>query len=305
MQYEYPLKCSLLVSTSDNYQCAWYPYFELIKIYWKNHPKSIFLNCETKGYIDESLNIQIIYGGREKTWSERLYNCLKQIRTDYIIFSLEDFFLTGQVDDDAIEQCVKWMDENKEIAECRLKSSNLKCLQIKDAYGRFRIANSDTPYRLDTQVAIWRKKDLLGFLNKKEDPWHFETDGTQRIKDSKKIFLWLYADDEEDETKMIFPYHINQRCGYGIAWGRWLWNNKKLFEKNKIMNVDYKSIGVLSEKAVKRRFKYLYRAGRRPVGGIEKYIQKVYRIIDRIEKGMILIRLYGGKEGVKRIRDRI
>lgn len=305
MKYEYSTKCSLLVSTSDGYECAWYPYFELVKIYWKNHPKNIYLNSETKIYKDENLNIHVICGGEEKTWSERIYDCLEQIHTEYIIFSLEDFFLIGPVDDEAIEQCVKWMDENKEIAECRLKPSNLECLQTTDLYGRFRIANSDTPFRLDTQVAIWRKKDLLSFLDKKEDPWHFETDGTKRIEGSKKTFLWLYEENEDNERKMIFPYHINQKYGFGIAWGRWLWNNKSLFESNKIINVDYKSLGILSPKAVNRRFRYLYRAGIGPAKGIEMWIQKIYKLVDRIEKGLILIKVYGIRKGTRKILRKI
>ena len=48
----YVNKCALVMSTSDGYQTAWYPYFELIKKYWKNHPKNIYLNTETKVYVD-------------------------------------------------------------------------------------------------------------------------------------------------------------------------------------------------------------------------------------------------------------
>ena len=56
----YVNKCALVMSTSDGYQTAWYPYFELIKKYWKNHPKNIYLNTETKVYVDNELEIKNI-----------------------------------------------------------------------------------------------------------------------------------------------------------------------------------------------------------------------------------------------------
>lgn len=294
-------KYSLVVSTSDNYECAWYPYFELIKIYWKNCPE-IYLNSETKKYFDEKLNINNICGGKEISWSERLWRCLNQIPSEYIIFSLEDFFLIDYVKDDVINKCIKWMDENKNIAEFRLKPYSNKKLIYSEKYFPFRIANNDIPFRLDTQVAIWRKSDLMSFLDFKEDPWHFEGDGTKRIFNSQKMFLWMFLEDENDVKNFIFPYHINQSLGFGIAWGRWLWNNKPLFEKNNIKKVNYRCLGVLSEKSVKRRFRFLYRSGLGPAKGFEKLIQKIYKFIDTIEKGFILIKINGFKKGMQEIK---
>lgn len=305
MGYMYTTRCSLLVSSSDNYGTTWYPYFELIKRYWKNHPQQIYLNAETVGYEDKELNIISVFGGREATWSERLYRCLERIPTEYVIFSLEDAFLLGEVDDQAIEQCLKWMEADKNIAVCRLKESDNPNLQKSEKYGDFRIAGDDIGFRLETQVALWRREALMQFIDLREDPWQFEGCGTERIKGCGKTFLWFYMEEAETIEKMVYPYHIDQKCGYGVAWGRWLWKNKPWFEKNGISNVKYHVLGVLPEWSVKLRFRFLYRVGRDKATGIEKIVWKMYRQVDRVEKGLIQLRTRGLKAGWKEIRKRM
>lgn len=301
MSYRYTDEVSLLVSSSDDYETTWYPYFELVKRYWRNHPRDIYLNSETKTYADSQLRIHSLCAGREGTWSQRLLHCLEQIPTEYVIFSLEDAFLLGDVDDEAIERCLTWMQEDSRIAVCRLKTSSLPQLQPTAQYGDFRLAGDDTPYRLDTQVALWRKKDLMSFIDETESPWQFEKCGTQRIKGTEKLFLWYWSAEEEDESRMIFPYHIDQRCGYGVAWGRWLWKNRSWFERNGISAVRYSVRGTLSERSVRRRFRYLYRTGLGAPKGLEKVIYHCYRLVDRVQRGWTMIRLRGLRRGIRSI----
>lgn len=297
--YKYQEKCTLLVMSSDNYECAWKPYFELIKRNWINRPQNIVLCTESKTFQADGIDIQVFAGGVENTWSKRLFDSLNTIDTEYVLFSLEDFFLLKSVDERQIERCLDWMENDQNIAEVRLKPSSDRRLIASEKYHPFKYAKSDTPYRLDTQAALWRKQDLLSFIDMTEDPWHFESDGTKRIIGSEKDFLWFFLNDEENEDDMIFPYHINQKYGYGIAWGRWLWNNKKLFRKYAIKGVDFRTFGVLSKSAVNLRFKYLYRTGKGEPQGFEIILFRAYKMIDRIQKAFIQIRLHGMKTGIK------
>ena len=113
---------SFVVSSCDKYSTAWKPYFELVKKFWPEHPERIYLISESKQYVDSELNIQCENYPESYTWSERLYHTLEKIDTEYIIFSLEDFFLLGPVKQEVIDRCIGWMDENREIAECRLSA---------------------------------------------------------------------------------------------------------------------------------------------------------------------------------------
>jgi hypothetical protein len=287
--------CSLVVSSCDKYETSWYPYFELIKKYWQDRPKNIYLITETKTYTHEGLNIMCINAGTKFTWSERLYHCLSQIDTKYIIFSLEDFFLLGKVKSGRLEKCFEWMEENSDIAVCRLAVSNDKRLVRTTQYDDFFIASKEIEYRLDTQFALWNREILISFLDLSESPWQFEGNGTERIKMTNKIFLWNYAENNSSIEDMIIPYHNSLEYGYNIHWGKWFWNNKKWFEMNGIKNVDYKKLGSLSEKAVKRRLKYLYNRNPARFGRV---IKKGYQFIDIIERLAQNIRIYGWKTGL-------
>lgn len=287
--------CSLVVSSCDKYETSWYPYFELIKKYWKDRPKDIYLITETKKYSHEGLGITCVNSGTKCSWSERLYQCLSQITTKYIIFSLEDFFLLGNVKSNLLEKCFEWMEADPEIAVCRLAVSNDRRLVRTEQYEDFYIASKEIGFRLDTQFALWNREVLISFLDLSESPWEFEGYGTERIKETNKIFLWNYAESDFNIDHMIMPYLNKPEYGYNIHWGRWFWNNKTWFEKNGIINVNYKELGTLSEKSVKRRLKYLY--NRNPVG-LRRVIKKAYQLIDIIERLTQNIRVYGWKAGL-------
>ncbi len=286
---------TLLVSSCDKYEDAWYPYFELIKKYWPTHPENIALITETKQYKTDGLNIKTYNYPKSYTWSERLYRTLEQIDTKYIIFSLEDFFLLDYVKQDRLDECVSWMEENPDIAVCRLFSCDDSRLLQTDEYKEFYIADKNIGFRLETQAAIWNKETLMSFIDLSENPWQFEKLGTQRIKDTEKLFLWHHSNDLNDNSDKVFCYHIFP-FGYGVSWGHWLWDNKAWFEKNGIKNVRYSRLGILSEKAVGRRFKHLYNQN---PNVIEKLIRPVWKFLIYVKKAKSNILILGLKEGIK------
>lgn len=287
---------ALVVSSCDKYEDAWYPYFELIKKYWPGHPDKIYLITETKSYSCEGLDIVTVNSDKEVTWSERLYRCLENIDEEFIIFSLEDFFLLDYVKEDKLEKCYQYMKENSDIAVCRLQTSDNENLKKSNKYEEFYIADNTIGFRLETQVALWNRKTLMSFIDLSEDPWQFEGTGTKRIYDTDKVFLWLYSRDPEDLNAKIFPYIIIQECGYGIAWGKWLWKNKKWFEANKIHNVNYKRLGILSERDAKRRIAHLYNHKKSP---FDKFVYPIWRRVIQMQKVGQNIRIFGIKEGIK------
>lgn len=286
---------ALVVSSCDKYEDAWHPYFELIKKYWPGHPKKIYLITEEKSFCCPELDIQVCNYNKSLTWSERLYQTLSRIKFKYIIFSLEDFFLLGNVKQERIEECLGWMEENPQIAVCRLFSSNHPRLKATEKYRDFYIADNTIGFRLETQVALWNRETLISFIDLKENPWQFEQDGTKRIMDTDKIFLWHKSDNLYRMDDKIFPYRITQTYGYGIAWGHWLWENKKWFQQNGITDVNYR-LGVLSKRTVYLRFKYLYNNN---PPQFAKMIRPFWRFIIKLRKVKANIAMNGIKNGIK------
>lgn len=291
---------TLLVSSCDKYRTAWLPFFELVKQNWKEHPERIVLNTETLQYMHEGLNIKTINSPQGSTWSQRILHCLGEIESEFVIFSLEDFFLQKRVNAEILEECLDKMKQNKQIACFRLKASNDAHL-VKDDNSLFRLAGADVPYRLDTQFAMWRKNILISFIEENESPWEFEGKGTQRVRGTDKLFYWYYADNPEViSDQLIVPYVIGHFTGYGIQWGKWLYNNEKLFKQYGI-SANFDELGVLSEKEVNLRMKTVYNNN---AVGKDKVIKIFWSFILKFQHCLEIINKEGLRMFIIKARER-
>lgn len=279
---------ALFVMSCDKYSSVWYPYFELIKKYWPNHPDNVYLSSETRGYSCAGIDINVINSNKVEPWSKRLYDALHKIPEEYIIFSLEDFFLLGPVDNTRIQKCLEWMKADRSIAECRL--TNYDTVDSGDYYKDtdFRVCPIEHPYRVDTQVALWRKSYLMSIINQMETPWQFEPRASQRSKSFPEKLLWFSPSKNLSLDEMIVPYYNKPDDGYGIAWGKWLYNNRIWFEKNNIYNVRFSELGSLSQNDVERRKKYLYSHPNSLARKVIKSVYKTFVYADRIIRGLKL-----------------
>lgn len=259
----------------DKYSSAWYPYFELIKKYWPDHPQKVYLSTETRTYCTQGIDIITINSNCVEPWSKRLYDVLNHISEEYIIFSLEDFFLLGQVDSQRIKESLRWMRENKTIAEVRF--STFETVESGEVYksSDFRICPKEHRYRIDTQFALWRKSFLISILNQNETPWQFEVRASDRSRILHNILLWFSPEDPVNISTMIVPYYNGWTEGYGIGWGKWRPKNKQWFLQNGIKGVKYSELGILSENDIARRKKYLYV---NPTSFTRKFIKEIFQI---------------------------
>lgn len=228
--------CSVIVNTCDKYEDAWFPFFELIKKYWNGCPYPIYLNTESKTYIHEGLNVNVINENRSSStkgfWGARLKACLKQIESKYVILLLEDFFLQDNVAQTDLNSCIQMMENNK----------NIKAIYFKQIAGyttiypenhQYFIMCEKKRYLLNLQAGLWRREDLYSLIDDKDSPWSFEEDGSFRVSE-KDIFLCSTRGTHTDMANCVFPYLTDRRVGYGIWAGKWLWNNNKLFKRNGI-----------------------------------------------------------------------
>lgn len=298
LKYSYQEKCSFLVSSCDKYRTAWYPLFSLVKRYWPNSPSKKYLIAESFNFHLDGMDIQVLKNKIGSAWGNNLLSALNLIDTEYVIFSLEDFFLVDYVKEEIIEKCTTWMDENPQIAQIRLKpSSDSINLRVIKKYEEFRIAKDTMPYRIDTQVAIWRRKRMMELADLKDTAWRFESQGTKRAIGSPYLFLCAYLEDMHDISKMVYPYYLDPenyfRRGYSIAWGKWMWNNKGLFEKNGIYGVNYKELGVMTQKQAERKIKYFYGYQIENANVFDRWIHLFFKIELTVERFIREIKING------------
>jgi hypothetical protein len=137
----------------------------------------------------------------KKEFSEQLSIYLNSCKSEYILYSMDDFFLTGQPDFQAIEDIATVMKIN-DLPNVKIHTTkyteNKKELYTRFAYNLLVYAPW-RQYSASCQVSLWNRLFLLSILNIKENGWAFEIKGSERIT-AQKIDTYLY------DGPCIYPY---------------------------------------------------------------------------------------------------
>lgn len=217
--------CTLLVNSCDSYSDCWDGFFKLLKIQWPTFNMDIVLNTETKTYSFEDLRITTfsMYQSKKVAWGRRMIETLKKIKTKYVLFALEDFYLESPVDEDRLVKCYEYMENNPNIAYFSffptIDSNNIQ----SDRYDGFELRPQKGEYRLNCQIALWNREKLISYIRPHESPWEWELYGSKRSSRYKEEFYTI-----SEESPRIFDY----QNGGAIMRGRWyLARVKPLCEK--------------------------------------------------------------------------
>lgn len=260
---------TILVNSCDSYEDTWYPMFKLLKKYWPNRTYPIVLNTETKKYDYEDMNIKTInldkkFQNMNVSWSKRLKECLKKIDSKYILFLLDDFFVTDYVNNEFLEKVLNWIENDSNIAVfsfCVVEKNNYVDT-LSSKYPMFNLRNKKGPYRFNCQAALWRKDILIKTLRNHESAWDWELIGNRRSRRIKKDFYTIASSDN-----MIFKYDYHE---IGIVRGKWsLPKTKDFFEKEGI-TIDY-SIRNNKEKNIKKTNSFFEK--------IKLYLKKIRSLV--------------------------
>lgn len=237
---------TIIVNSCDKYECAWVPFFQLFKINWPECEKfDIILNTEEKSFNCDFLKINTIPGGKDLTWSKRLKNILNNVKTEYILFFLEDFFLQDKVDNEMFDEAVNLIMSDKTIGYIGLKYEPNRVFKDKIELPETRFFSRDllpeSKLRIVAMSGLWRKDWLIQLLDDSEDAWQFERNASVRSK--LYTYQVLEINNRNNIASPVFCYEDKIKFGYGITHGQWLPKNKELFDKYDI-EVDYDTIGI-------------------------------------------------------------
>ncbi len=160
------------------------------------------------------------------TWSERLRDHLRAMDTEYVLFLLEDFFLEAPVCQAKIDACLAAMQANKRIAHFSFVPTLWEC--IDDAkYPDFVRRKQVTPYKVNTQIGLWRKKELLALLRMHESPWEFEIYSNIRARIRPAVYYCAVKGQPQ-----AFTYDAT--LGGAVHRGKWTPSGVELLQKHGI-----------------------------------------------------------------------
>lgn len=237
-------RLSVLVNTCDKYDDCWYPFFKLFDKYGNELKKlDVYLNTETKQYSYPGININCINSQLDTPWSLRVKNALSAVKSPYVITFLDDFFLREPVKYEVIKKCMEWMDSNPNIGVFYFDPIG-KDEYASSEYEGFCLLPPYTPWRCNTQSAIWRKDILMMAMLDIESPWEWEQMGTLRNNTVLKK-TEFYALQHHSKTPV--EYGLSKISDFGILQGKWHKSDiVPLFESHGI-EMDYSIRGFCKE----------------------------------------------------------
>ena len=173
---------TMLILSCDKFSDLWEGHIQLLEKNWPNR------NCRTIIVTDAPSNrtfsrIDIISAGEQMEWSERLAFALKQVETDYIFLTLDDYFLIHPVSNAQIIDLLDMMEKEK-IDYVRLfprpKSATKEELSPYKKIHKIDIAGN---YSVNLYSGIWRKSFLESTFKAPKTAWQFEVSLRKRAEE--------------------------------------------------------------------------------------------------------------------------
>ncbi len=231
-------RCAVFVSSCDKYSDLWYPFFSILKNRWKEIPYPIYLSTETKSFSCDGMVITVLNNeyslqtGKQIPWGKLNKEALKKLDTEYVLFMIDDFFLIEDVDQKRINDCINWMEKDREIAVFsfwRVRTGSIR----DNKYPHFELREKKGEYRFNCQAAIWRRERLIEFIREHESPWDWEIYGSIR---SRRYNDKFYSAIEGE------PYIMRYFPGGALRRGKWVREAADLLSTNNI-KVDFSKRG--------------------------------------------------------------
>ena len=233
-------KLTILVCSCDKYEDLWNPFFTLLKKYCSLHNVRILLNTESLCFSFDNLHVECIHSPGEKRYGQRMLNALAQVKTEYMLLLMDDFFLREPVDLNMIDQIIEWMESDRKIAcfnfEATKAYSDWEC----DVYPGFRRLPPGNKFTLNMQAAIWRTSCLQKYWRPDVSPWEWEAYcNVLTIKHPGDKFYC--AKDRSDRYINYGHYQIGDL--WGVVKGKWIIEDvQPLFEREGI-EIDFSKRG--------------------------------------------------------------
>ncbi|MFM8453683.1 MAG: hypothetical protein ACKOAD_01640 [Gammaproteobacteria bacterium] len=184
---------SILVTSCDKYSELWDPFFQLL---WKQWPElnnqdsgiPIYLMSNSKKYTHPK--VQTINIVKETSWSSSMRQAVKEIKTDYVLVVLDDYFFT-KVDQKRLSDIFNSI-KSRKIPYVQLTVPYYvqdRKVYEDEAVTGLKYKKQFEEWRTSLQAAIWRKDVLLHLLKEPETPWNFEIVGSARSEGMLEPFL--------------------------------------------------------------------------------------------------------------------
>lgn len=176
----------ILISTCDGYSDLWDANILLFNRNWADRRGQTFLVTDVPTE-KEYENVRIIASGAGTEITERLAMAVENVRTKYILFTMDDYFLTKPIDSGKLCRAIDFM-EKENIDYLRLYPATKHYLKREGAvqsgeYPGFYHRNIDKgEYKVSLYPGLWKTDFMRMTLSKPMSAWNYEVELTDMAR---------------------------------------------------------------------------------------------------------------------------
>lgn len=193
-------KIALLVLSCDKYADIWNPFYNFLFKYWNDCPFQIYHASNYKSF--NHPKVINVLSNQLSDWSTETKTVLKQMKEDYVIIILEDYFIYQPVNMPLLFNALETMIE-RDALFLKLACfpllytvwNNYEVIEEKPYMGKLLL---NQKYRINLQLGVWNKEILINLLKEGESPWEFEINASERTNELKNECLCIVEDPKKN-----------------------------------------------------------------------------------------------------------
>ena len=173
---------TMLILSCDKFSDLWDGHVKLLEQNW--HDRDIDTYIVTDAPTKKSYpNIKIINAGADVEWSDRLAFALKQVATDYVFITLDDYFLIKKVNNQSIVDLMNMM-KKENIDYVRLFPRPKRATKEKlNGYQGINKIDISCDYSVNLYSGIWKKEFIESCVRIPLNAWKFEVSLHKRAEE--------------------------------------------------------------------------------------------------------------------------
>ena len=167
----------VIISTCNKFSDLWDAHVMLLNQNWKSRGKTYLVTDDATDRRFEG--VEVVCAGEGAEITKRLECALKKVSGKYVLFTLDDYFLTEPIDTDGLNAVIRVMEEEN-LDYVRLYAATESALRKEDAmeitnHPGFYLRNLDKGnYKISLYPGIWRTDFMRATLCESMNAWQYE-----------------------------------------------------------------------------------------------------------------------------------
>lgn len=178
---------SIIISTCDKYSDLWDAHIQLLNENWSDRKADTFLITDKP--TDRTFEgVTVVAAGEGTEITQRLRTVMPLIKTAYILFTLDDYYLTEKIVTENIVKDIKDMAEYgidylNLYGASKKELKNRKAVEVADKF--YLIDNWARDYVISLYAGLWKKNFMERTLNETLNAWRYEVALTRMVRENQ------------------------------------------------------------------------------------------------------------------------